>query len=76
MFLEVTRLSDNVKMVVSKMSIVYCEEIKDGTCLYLTPSYGYLQDNERKFDHEKLAVSESYEEIKKYLLSDTFVLQI
>jgi hypothetical protein len=76
MFLEVKRLSDSVKMVVSKMSIVYCEEITGGTCLYLTPSYGYLQDGVRKFDHEQLAVSESYADIKTALLAETVVLQI
>jgi hypothetical protein len=76
MFLEVTRLSDSEKLVINKISIVYCEEITGGTCLYLTPSYGYLQDNFRKFDHEKLAVSESYADIKSVLLDETVVLQI
>lgn len=76
MFLEVTRLKDSVKMVINKISIVYCEEITGGTCLYLTPSYGYLQDNVRNFDHEQLAVSEAYADIKAALLAETVVLQI
>jgi hypothetical protein len=76
MFLEVTRLSDSVKIMINKPSIVYCEEITGGTCLYLTPSYGYLQDGVRKFDHEKLAVSETYTDVKAALLAETVVLQI
>ena len=76
MYLEVTRSEDNENILVSRLSIVYVEENGTGSCLNLTPSYGHLDDNMRKFDHEKIYVTESYESVKTLLMTDTVLLQV